>query len=370
MMKYRQLTGHSPTGIIIVEQGIIRYANPSFMVFSGYALPELIGRDLELYIDEKNREEFSGFRKQWSAVPNKPANGEFRFVNKSGSLHIAALFTVPIMHFGKAATLINVIDNSEKWRLTEKLQEDNERRRGIIVTLAHELQTPLQPIFGYLNLLIQDPEGVDIKGDTKKILERCLSSVDRERQIVNQMLELSILESGKLNLKHSTFSLVTLVKSVMDARCFAADAEINLEIPPDWVVSADMDRLYVVFDSIISNAINYSTAPRKIRISYHSDPGDSMHHIAIRDNGIDIEEEALSSVFEPFQLPDAVNLSRKFERIGLSLSIAKKIAQMHGGDIAVESTVNVGSTFTIHLPKEGGEKCPIRSRSLKMTSPS
>ena len=92
--------------------------------------------------------------------------------------------------------------------------------------------------------------------------------------------------------------------------------------------------------------------PRKITITYASGPDDSMHHISVRDNGIGIEEEALSSVFEPFQLPDAANLSRRFERIGLSLSIAKKIAQMHGGDITVESTVNVGSIFTVNLPKE------------------
>jgi signal transduction histidine kinase len=124
------------------------------------------------------------------------------------------------------------------------------------------------------------------------------------------------------------------------------------DIPPGQSVSADMDRLYVVFDSIISNAVNYSKPPRTITIAYESAPADSEHRITIKDNGIGIDEAALPSIFEPFQLADAAKLSRRFDRIGLSLSIAKKIVQMHGGDITVTSTVNVGSTFAIHLPKE------------------
>ena len=72
----------------------------------------------------------------------------------------------------------------------------------------------------------------------------------------------------------------------------------------------------------------------------------------MQDNGIGIEESSFASIFEPFQLADAAKLSRKYDRIGLSLSIAKKVIQMHGGDITVESHVNSGSTFTLHLPKE------------------
>ena len=73
--------------------------------------------------------------------------------------------------------------------------------------------------------------------------------------------------------------------------------------------------------------------------------------ISVQDNGIGIADIMFTSIFEPFQLADAVKLSRKYDRLGLSLSIAKKIMQMHGGDISVESVVNNGSTFTIHLPR-------------------
>ena len=248
--------------------------------------------------------------------------------------------------------MINLIDISEKLRLEEKIHMDNERRRGIIITVAHELRTPLQPILGYLNLLISDPQGFGIVDDTKKILERCLVSVDRERQIINQMLELSVLESGKLQLSLSEFPLEPLVQSVIDTSGYTSKAEITVNIPEGIILSADRERLYSVFDSLFSNAINYSKPPRKIEIFYRPGADDNYHHISVRDNGIGIAPTSIAYIFEPFQLADAAKLSRKYDRIGLSLSIAKKVIQMHGGDITVESIVNSGSTFTIHLPRE------------------
>ena len=129
-------------------------------------------------------------------------------------------------------------------------------------------------------------------------------------------------------------------------------AEITVDIDESVELTADAPRIYSVIDSIISNAVNYSKPPRMIEIVYHSDVNGTEHRISVRDNGIGIRKEQISSIFEPFQLADATVLSRKYERLGLSLSVAKKIVQLHGGDITVDSTVGVGSTFTVHLPKE------------------
>jgi signal transduction histidine kinase len=127
---------------------------------------------------------------------------------------------------------------------------------------------------------------------------------------------------------------------------------LTIDIDDSIQLTADAERLFSVIDSLLSNAVNYSKPPRKIGIFYRSATDDKKHHIAITDNGIGIPQNLFGAIFEPFQLADATVLSRKYERLGLSLSIAKKIIQMHGGDITVESIVNSGSTFTIHLPKE------------------
>lgn len=352
MMKYRQLTENSPTSLLIVQKGVIVYSNPSFTEFSGYRAQEVNGRELVSLIDPGDLHVFSEFAQHWNNAKPLAGHAEFRFVTKSGETRVAVLFTNPIIHLNKPAMMSNLIDISEKLRLEEKIHMDNERRRGIIITVAHELRTPLQPILGYLNLLISDTQGFGIVEETKKILERCFVSVDRERQIINQMLELSVLESGKLQLSLSDFPLEPLVHSVIDTSGYTSKAEVVVSIPDNIVLSADRERLYSVFDSLFSNAVNYSKPPRKIEVAYLQEARDNYHHISVKDNGIGITPTSIAYIFEPFQLADAAKLSRKYDRIGLSLSIAKKVIQMHGGDITVESTVNSGSTFTIHLPRE------------------
>jgi len=352
MMKYSQLTENSPTGILIIQEGVIQFTNPSFLIFSGYSKDELSGKILDEFIDSRDRAEYHEFAKHWSKNKYIHEDLEIRFVNKSGGMRFGALTATSIFHLEKPATLINIIDISEKQRLSDKIREDNERRRGVIITVAHELRTPLQPILGYLNLLVSDPQGFGIVEETKKILERCLVSVERERQIINQMLELSVLESGKLQLSYSTFSLEPVVKSIVDTGGYLAKAEVTIDIPESVQITADKDRIYSVIDSLLSNAVNYSKPPRIIKIFYHSETNDPQHHISMQDNGIGIEKSVFLSIFEPFQLADAAKLSRRYDRIGLSLSIAKKVVQMHSGDISVDSTVNTGSTFSIHIPKE------------------
>ncbi|MDD1695065.1 MAG: PAS domain-containing sensor histidine kinase [Methanoregula sp.] len=352
MMKYRQLTENSPTSILIVQNGYIRFANPSFSAFLGNTAAEITGKNLGTFIDPRDCDAFLEFSARWAQKIPVQLVKDFRFITKTGESRSGTLFTTPIRHMDNPATLINLIDISEKQRLEERIHLDNERRRGIIVTVAHELRTPLQPILGYLNLLMSDPEGFGIQDDTKKILERCLVSVDRERQIINQMLDLSILESGKLQLNCSAFPLAPLVKKVLDEGGYATKAEMTVDIEDSILIMADHDRLYSVLEALLTNAVNYSKPPRKIGIFYRSGIEDNQHHIAIRDNGIGIPQNQFTSIFEPFQLADGTTLSRKYERLGLSLSIVKKLVQMHGGDITVESVVNAGSTFTIHIPRE------------------
>jgi PAS domain S-box-containing protein len=352
MLKYRQLTESSPTSILIIQNGVIRFANPTFTTFSGYPVAEVTGKMLDAFIDPRDQDAFGEFSSRMGQKTAKSEATEFRFVTRSGEQRIGALFTTQIRHLDMPATLINIVDISETQRLEDKIRQDNERRRGVIITVAHELRTPLQPILGYLNMLVSDPEGFGIVEETRKILERCLVSVDRERDIINQMLDLSVLESGRLKLGCTTFSLAPLVRKVLDAGGYPTKAELTVDIDESVVVMADNERLYSVLEALLSNAVNYSKHPRKIGIFYRSGTDDKAHHIAISDNGIGIPQSQFGSIFEPFQLADAAVLSRKYDRMGLSLSIAKKVMQMHGGDITVESVVNQGSTFTIHLPKE------------------
>lgn len=351
MTRYRQLTENSPIGILIVQNGIIRYVNPAFGRFVGVPQMELLGKELCLFAGDHEHLACQERIAAWEKQRIGSAVSALAFRTASGELRRTEITTTPIRHLGQPATLINVIDTSEKQRLEAKIEQDNERRRGILATVAHELRTPLQPIIGYLDLLLTDPKEWGITDETRKVLERCLTSADRERQIINRMLDLSVLDSGKIQLAIAPISLAGLVRSVIETSGYASHASIAVTVPEDMVVQADSPRLFIVIDSVLSNAVRYSSPPRHIAITGRSDSTDPFWHLAISDNGEGIPADSLDSIFEPFQLADAGQLSRKFDRIGLSLAIAKKIMDAHGGEISVESTEGKGSTFTLHIPK-------------------
>ena len=349
--QYKQVTESSPTGIIIVRDEKITYTNPSFTRFSGYAPEALQGRDLLSLIHEDDRPDFFRFAANGGEQTDRTDIRDCRFIKESGEIRLSTLFFTHIIQKDTPVLLINLVDITEQEKLKERIQEDNDRRRGIISTVAHELRTPLQPIMGYLNLLTQDPGAYGVTDETRAILDRCAKSVDRESQIINQMLELSVLDSGKIPLKYSIFSISDLVRTIAETGGYAAKADLTFDTPPDVTLEADENKLSIVIDSMLSNAVNYSKPPRKIRIAYQFSPHDQMHKISIQDNGVGITNSQLDEIFEPFQLPDSASMSRKYDRIGLSLSIAKKYIQMHGGYISVDSIVNLGSTFTLHIPK-------------------
>ena len=349
--RYQQVTEGSPTGILITQDQKIVYTNPAFQTFSGYNADELAGKDLLMLIHNDDKADFLTILGQSGNQNGKTDKVDYRFLSKNGEIRLAAAFFSPIQQKGETSLLINLVDITEKEQLKERIEQNNERSRGIISSVAEGLRTPLQPIMGYLNLLTGDPQTYGVTDETKVILDRCAKSVDHEHQIINQMLELSVLDAGKIPLNYSTFSPAAMVKSIIDSGGYATKAELTLDIPLNITFEADAGKISTVIESMLSNAVNYSKPPRKIRISYQSGTSDKMHRIAIQDNGIGITNTKLDEIFEPFQLPDSGNIGRKYDRIGLSLSIAKKYIQMHGGYISVDSIVNLGSTFTIHLPK-------------------
>jgi PAS domain S-box-containing protein len=349
--QYKQVTENSPTSIVILLNEKIVYTNPSFTQFSGYSPDDLLGKDLLTLVHEDDRAEFFKFISVSREKTDLSGIHECRFKTKSGEVRLGVLFFTPIVQRGTPALLINLVDVTEREKLKEKIQKDTELRHGMISTVAHELRTPLQPIMGYLNLLTQDPTAYGVTEETRAILDRCAKSVDRESQIINQMLELSVLDSGNIPLSYSVVPVRDLLMTIVDTGGYATKADLVIDAPLDTTMEADENKLSIVIDSMLSNAVNYSKPPRKIRVAYQFSNSEQMHRISIQDNGVGITNSQLDEIFEPFTPLEIGSVNKKPDRVGLSLSIAKKYVQMHGGYISVDSIVNLGSTFTIHIPK-------------------
>jgi PAS domain S-box-containing protein len=196
----------------------------------------------------------------------------------------------------------------------------------------------------------QQPTGVT--EETRLILDHYTKSMEKEQKIISQILELSEVDSGKISLDYSMFSVPELLNMIIDAGNYGTQAHITMEIPSDLVFNADKEKITAVLNTMLSNSVKYSSHPRKIDIFYRSTPDDTLHHLSIRDNGIGITDSRLDEIFEPFKISESKDKTLRFDKIGLDLAIAKKYINMHGGYITVDSIINLQTTFSIHIPKK------------------
>ncbi len=349
----RQVTESSPTGIVITDRTKILFANPAFSAFSGYSMEECVGRDIADSVLDEDKEPFKVFTSRWESPVPVPDRAEFRFITKKGEIRRAVLYFTPITRNNRPAGLVNIVDNTEWEEYRERVEQTRERRREMIRTVAHDLRTPLQPVLGYLNLLLQDPHSFGVTDETWQILDRCAKSVDRERQIINQMLELSILEEEDTVLDYAVFPASGMIDSVIANGGYALKAEIAIDIPKDLLFEADRQKLSYVLDVLVANGVSYSKPPKKVWITYRDSPSHPFHRLAIQDNGVGITEAQLDAIFKPGDEGAARQTSGG---PGVSLAIAKKYVQLHGGYISVDSIANIGSTFIIHIPKKRPDK--------------
>lgn len=354
--QYKQVSDNLPTSIIITRNQMIVYINPSFSVFSGFGLDELLGRDPVILIHPDDREDFKKSCQAAETQSSPTVRSEMRILIKSEKIRFATLFFTRLMKDGFPAVLINLIDIPDRESTRERDQWEAKQKRGIISSFAYELRTPLQPIMGYINLLMQDPETYGVTEETRLILDRCAKSVDRENQIINQMLELSEIDTGKVSMEYSVFSLPDLLKTIIAAGKYGTQADMIVNIPSDLTFDADRKKIATIIETMLSNAVKYSTPPRKIQVIYRSASNDTMHHLSVRDNGIGITDARLDEIFEPFTMPESGGKNLKFDKIGLSLAIAKKYVKLHGGYISVDSIKGLETTFGVHIPKKRSEE--------------
>lgn len=230
----------------------------------------------------------------------------------------------------------------------QALRDEIERKTDFVMIASHELRTPLQPALGYLDLITSNPESFGLSGEVIELLTSCQQNINRERRIIDQMLELSLVDSGKLKPKYERIYLRIFIEDIIRASVNRSDAQVKNLIPQEAVLYGDPSQLYQVFASIISNAVRYNDPPREVELTYRKEAGD--HTIIVTDNGIGIDISVQKKIFEPFHIADFGNLNRQYNRIGLGLPIAQRYAELHGGEITLMSTLGVGSRFTIRIP--------------------
>ena len=243
----------------------------------------------------------------------------------------------------------------ERAELLVREREANRLKDEFLATLSHELRTPLNAILGWTKLLRSNAVP---PGSVDRALEKVERNAQVQSRLIEDLLEISRIVSGKLRLEHRPFDLVALCVTAIDSIRPAAEAR-GVTIQRDFEqlslpTSGDPDRLQQVIWNLLSNAVKFTPAGGTVtvRLRRRSDTDE----IVVSDTGIGIEPEFLPNVFETFRQADASS-TRTYGGLGLGLSIVKQLVEMHGGDVqATSAGRDKGAAFTVRLPVRSAER--------------
>lgn len=239
--------------------------------------------------------------------------------------------------------------------LVEARQQATEASRAkskFLATMSHEIRTPLNGVLG-MSSLLASTELEDSQRDMVKLIEESGHAL---LDILNDILDLANIESGRFEVESASYNPSDLLQSVLGPyRLKAAENGLNLNVEIDpcahTTIEGDPARIRQILSNLISNAVKFTERGEiRVRCLTHQLP-DGQHEMRyeIADTGIGMDEELVARVFMPFSQGEAV-LARKHGGTGLGLAIAKKLAELMDGDIAVESAPGSGSLFTLTLP--------------------
>jgi signal transduction histidine kinase len=231
-------------------------------------------------------------------------------------------------------------------RMSEELENLESSRRQLVANVSHELKTPITAIRAHLENLLDGVEQPNVE-----TLQVMLAQSERLGRLVEQLLDLSKLESGEVPLRREEVSLAPVVRQVLSEIDMAsADRAISLssEVPDDLpVIEADRERVHQVLFNLVDNAMRFTPDGGQVRIEAHRENG--AVSVSVADSGVGIPEDALPRLFERFYRVDP-SRSREDGGTGIGLAIARSVVEAHGGTISAESELGRGSVFTFDLP--------------------
>jgi PAS domain S-box-containing protein len=353
--RYRMLAEHAFDGILVQDlAGTILYVNTSIVKMFGYTVPEeVLGKSSLSFIHPDSRD--TAVRDLRNVMEGNQAYiQKYRAVRADGQEIIVESVGTLIPYQGKTANIVALQDVTERELARLRLQQELERKRDFINVAAHELRTPLQPVIGYLDLLLDENSGYATPADVTAVLRKVRTYVESERHMVSQILELSLLESvHEQNYwpAMETVAVRELAGIVIRQGGYDAEATITVNVPAAVVIVSNGPYVHEILDALIANAVNYSKPPRLLTLN--TEEADQELRISVTDNGMGIAPDKLEVIFDPFYISDADKLSRKYGRLGVGLTMARSRAARLGGTLTVESILGIGSTFTLTLPKGG-----------------
>jgi signal transduction histidine kinase len=247
--------------------------------------------------------------------------------------------------------------NQELTHQRDQLSEMNRLKSEFLANVSHELRTPLNAISGYTELIAEEVYG-PVSGEQREALAGVDESSRNLLTLINQILDLSKVESGKVEIYITEVAIHDVAQSVSsEAQHVAKDRPYRIEVdcPQRILIRTDRVKVQQIVTNLVSNAVKF-TERGSVKLRCRALPGGGCT-IAVNDTGIGIRPEHHEIIFEEFRQVDGSS-TRVYQGTGLGLSIARRFARLLGGDVTLESRPGGGSTFTLRLPAESGREQP------------
>jgi PAS domain S-box-containing protein len=339
---YRLIVEQMREGALTLSaDGTILYCNQRFAELMGRAAERIAGHSLAEFVHADDLPTLQ------RVLYSESCRADVHLATAVDALTPVQLSSIALSIEGVRTVAVVVTDLTHE-RTERGLRESNRLKDEFLATLSHELRTPLNVILGWTRMLLTDQLSDRARQHALELIDR---NAQAQAQLVNDLVDMSRMTTGKLQFELEPLPLIPLLDAALESVRPAAQAKA-ISIETSWrlrdaTVLADATRLQQILWNLLSNAVKFT--PNGGRISVSAEHSDRRIRIAITDTGIGIEPAFLPHVFDRFRQADSAT-TRRYGGLGLGLAIVHDLVRLHGGEVQVTSPgVDQGATFVVTL---------------------
>lgn len=323
-----------------------RFVNQAYEDWFAHPRTEIIGRSISQLLGEADYLKIKQYIE--SALSGQTVTYENDIELSDRQVHWVRVTHIPDLdREGEVKGFFTLVNDISDRKATERMKDE------FVSVVSHELRTPLTSIYGALKLLATSPES-DLAEEDREMLTIAVTNTERLVRLVNDILDLERIESGKVKIVKQACDAADLISEAVDVMQPMADSQdVSLVAEPISIhLWADSDHIQQTLTNLLSNAIKFSSPNSSVWVTAENQEHEVLFKVGDRGRGIPADR--LELIFERFQQVDASD-SRDKGGTGLGLTICYKIVEEHGGRIWAESKLGEGSTFCFTLPKSNSE---------------